>query len=400
MKTQNFKAGYFSLFLLFLLGIFSVSACKKTDDSGKTGNNTFNGKVIIIGAGASGLAAAKKCEEQGIEWEIIEATDHYGGRVQKNEDFADFPIDIGAEWIHADKSILNTLIGSDDSEPDVETVLYQPMDVYNFDGTTYKKESGLVLQIAYSMYKEYKFKNTTWYDYLSTHFAKDIADKITYNTKVTSIDYSGDQVKIITDNNQEYLADKVILTVSVGVLKSNAITFTPALSQKKQDAIESVEFLPGFKLFMKFSEKFYPDMVNCETSSGEKTFYDVAYHKGAQDHVFGLLSTGESTLEYYQLGSEQQIVQKVLNELDYIYNGQASQYYTGEYLIKDWGKHVFTNGTWTSNGASNSTLKTLNQPLDNKVYFAGATYNLDNERSTVHGAILSGYEAVNKILNE
>lgn len=399
MKANHFNLRYLSLLLVFLLGVLSFGSCKKTEDTNTGDSTNFNGKVIIIGAGASGLAAAKKCEEQGIDWEILEATDHYGGRVQKNDDFADFPIDIGAEWIHADKSILNTLIGSDEKEPDVETVLYQPMDVYTLDGTDYKKTSGLMLQLAYSMYKEYKFKNTTWYDYISSHFAKDIEDKIIYNTKVTSINYSDNQVKITT-NNGEYTADKVILTVSIGVLKSNTITFTPALPQNKKAAIESVEFLPGFKLFMKFSEKFYPDMVNCNTQNGEKTFYDVAYHKGAQDHVFGLLSTGESTLEYYQLGSEQQILQAVLNELDAVYNGQASQFYTGEYLIKDWGKHVFTNGTWTSNDASNSTLKALNQPIENKIYFAGATYNLDNERATVHGAILSGYEAVNKILGK
>ena len=59
----------------------------------------FDGKVIIVGAGAAGLAAAKKLEEAGIRYQILEATDHYGGRIQKNEDFADFPIDLGAEWI-------------------------------------------------------------------------------------------------------------------------------------------------------------------------------------------------------------------------------------------------------------------------------------------------------------
>lgn len=399
MKANHFNLRSLTLILLFLLGVLSFGSCKKSENINTGDHNNFNGKVIIIGAGASGLAAAKKCEELGIDWEIIEATNHYGGRVQKNEDFADFPIDIGAEWIHSNKSILNTLIGSEAKEPDVETVLYQPKDVYTWDGTDYKKTSGLVLQLAYSMYKEYKFKNTTWYDYLSTHFAKNLEDKITYNTKVTSIDYSNNQVKITTDHG-EFMADKVILTVSIGVLKSNTITFTPTLPNTKKAAIESVEFLPGFKLFMKFSDKFYSDMVNCDTQNGEKTYYDVAYHKGAQDHVFGLLSTGESTLEYYQLGSEQNILQAVLNELDAIYNGQASQHFTGEYLIKDWGKHVFTNGTWTSNGASNSTLKTLNQPIENKIYFAGATYNLDNERATVHGAILSGYEAVNKIITE
>ena len=40
---------------------------------------------------------------------------------------------------------------------------------------------------------------------------------------------------------------------------------------------------------MKFSDQFYPDVITSETSSGEKTYYDVAYGKDAQDHVLGLL---------------------------------------------------------------------------------------------------------------
>jgi len=114
---------------LFIIIALSVVACKKE----KTPNiyeNTeigFQGDVIIVGAGASGLAAAKKLEEEGISYQILEATNKLGGRIQKDETFADFPIDLGAEWIHEDKSILNYLINQPGSEPNVETILYQPM---------------------------------------------------------------------------------------------------------------------------------------------------------------------------------------------------------------------------------------------------------------------------------
>jgi len=38
-------------------------------------------KVIIIGAGFAGLAAAKKLKEQGIDVSIVEARSRVGGRV-------------------------------------------------------------------------------------------------------------------------------------------------------------------------------------------------------------------------------------------------------------------------------------------------------------------------------
>ncbi|MEZ7924683.1 MAG: FAD-dependent oxidoreductase, partial [Flavobacteriales bacterium] len=97
---------------LFIIIALSVVACKKEETPNIYENTEigFQGDVIIVGAGASGLAAAKKLEEEGISYQILEATNKLGGRIQKDETFADFPIDLGAEWIHEDKSILNYLI--------------------------------------------------------------------------------------------------------------------------------------------------------------------------------------------------------------------------------------------------------------------------------------------------
>ena len=219
----------------------------------------------------------------------------------------------------------------------------------------------------------------------------------------STIDYSNNQVVVTTEDGTEYLADKVISTVSVGVLKSNFISFIPTLPTEKKEAIESVEFLPGLKLVMKFSQKFYPDVIDCETPIGEKGYYDAAYLKEAEDHVLALLSTGISAEEYYQLDNSQAIVEAVLAELDGIFNGAASQFYTGDYILKDWGQQVNTLGSWTI--PLEDCPEDLKTALDDKVYFAGATYgaifdvnNTSNLRGSVQGAITSGYDVVDKIL--
>ena len=62
----------------------------------------------------------------------------------------------------------------------------------------------------------------------------------------------------LTDKHK---AEKVLVTVSIGVLKSNMINFNPELGPKKKEAIESISFEPGFKVIMKFHEKFYPDAI-------------------------------------------------------------------------------------------------------------------------------------------
>ena len=391
--------------LLFLNLALSVMSCSKEEKSVNV-KSEFQGNVIIVGAGAAGLAAAKKLEEKGIGYQILEATDKVGGRIQKNENFADFPIDLGAEWIHEDKSILNYLINQPENEPNIETILYQPMNVQQVVGNTISQIPNQDMIDYYADYiTEYKFKNTTWYDYIDENFAQNIEQNIIYNSKVTTVDYTGNKVVLTTENGTEYQADKVILTVSVGVLKSNAISFNPPLSLEKTTAIQDVEFFPGFKLFMKFSDQFYPDVITCETSSGEKTYYDVAYGKESEDHVLGLLSTGTSAEEYYTLGSSDEIVTSVLKELDTYYNGLASQNYVNSYLYKDWSQQAHVQGTWTSDAEASSN--TLNTSIDDKVYFAGETYNEYGIsqvngfyiiRGSVQSAILSGYEVVYRVL--
>ena len=403
---KHLKKIYF-LSLLLILAL-SVIACSIIQDNnlGNT-NNGFQGNVIIVGAGASGLAAAKKLEEEGISYQILEATEKLGGRIQKNESLADFSIDIGAEWIHEDKSILNYLISQPGNEPNVETILYQPMNVQQVIGNTISQIANQDMVDYYADYiTEYKFKSTTWYDYIHENFTQNIEQNIIYNSKVKTIDYSGDLVILTTDNGTEYQAGKVILTVSIGVLRSNAINFNPPLPAEKITAIQDVKFFPGFKLFMKFSDQFYPDVIAIGELGGEKTYYDVAYGKESEDHILGLISIGNSTEKYYVLGSSDAIVDSVIQELDGYFNGLASQYYLGSYIYEDWSQQTYTQGTWTSDFEASS--ENLNASIDDKIYFAGETYNVHGItptqgfyiiRGSVQSAILSGYDVVDQILD-
>jgi monoamine oxidase len=247
---------------------------------------------------------------------------------------------------------------------------------------------------------ESKFKHTTWYDFVNEHIAKTVKHKIQFNSPVTTIDYSGNNIIVETRNGNTYEADRVLVTVSIGVLKSNMITFVPEINEERKQAIESITFLPGFKMAMKFSEKFYPDAINCKVEDGEKVFYDIAFKKEAQTHVLGFLCIGNETQKYYDLKSEQEIVSSLLQELDQMYDGKATASYAGEYILENWGQYEFTQGTWTQAfQEKKSHLKVLNLPLDKKVYFAGEIYDTYQQMG-VPGAVLSGYYAVDKLLTE
>lgn len=58
-------------------------------------------EVMVIGAGASGLAAARSLRERGVRVEVLEARDRIGGRILTHRDpRALAPIELGAEFIH------------------------------------------------------------------------------------------------------------------------------------------------------------------------------------------------------------------------------------------------------------------------------------------------------------
>ena len=57
--------------------------------------------VLIIGAGAAGLAAAKELSHAGKKVTVLEARDRIGGRICTHHDeTSDVPIELGAEFIH------------------------------------------------------------------------------------------------------------------------------------------------------------------------------------------------------------------------------------------------------------------------------------------------------------
>lgn len=63
-------------------------------------SQTATGNVIIIGAGAAGLYAAKILKDAGVNVTVLEVSSVHGGRIKTLDGFADFPIMTGAEEVH------------------------------------------------------------------------------------------------------------------------------------------------------------------------------------------------------------------------------------------------------------------------------------------------------------
>jgi monoamine oxidase len=66
--------------------------------------------VLVIGAGAAGLAAGRALHDAGKRILILEARDRIGGRIWTDEQFAEFPVELGAEFIHGEHAATHDLV--------------------------------------------------------------------------------------------------------------------------------------------------------------------------------------------------------------------------------------------------------------------------------------------------
>ncbi|KAK4878242.1 hypothetical protein RN001_010748 [Aquatica leii] len=86
-----------------------------------------------------------------------------------------------------------------------------------------------------------------------------IYDKIFFGKEVSEIIWDGDLIVVKCKDKSEYSADYVIVTVSLGVLKSNDITFKPTLPDDKLNAIRDLGIAAVSKVVLHFPSKWWKD---------------------------------------------------------------------------------------------------------------------------------------------
>ena len=344
----------------------SLVSCDSDDDEGPM----FNGKVLIIGAGAGGLSAGYLLQQKGIDFQIIEASSNYGGRMKIDSNFADFPIPLGAEWLETNTSIFQEIVNDTSFQPNIETIPDAP---------------------------DRKFVNASWFNFFEDYIVPSVSDKIAFNTIVESIDYSGDQV-VVTTQQGEQVADKVIVSVPLKILQDGDISFQPALPQDKEDAINDATIWDGFKAFFEFNSKFYNDehaFTISPSTDGEKIYYNAALGQNTAKNILGLFVVGKPAQDFISL-SEDELKDFILTELDGIYTNQATPNYV-KHITQNWNNEPFIKGGYMSDHADWRTVRQLGESVASKVYFAGGAYTEGEDWVSVHTAAQSAKKAVEEI---
>lgn len=349
-------------------------------------------KVIIIGAGAGGLTAGHLLRQRGIDFEILEASSSFGGRMKRTKDFADFPIPLGGEWLHVEKGVLSEIVNDSSVRINVETTPYNSAVDYGlFEGNQVS-----IAEIGFTI--DQKFINSTWFDFFEEYIVPSVETQIRYNKVIQTIDYSGSRI-IIKSADEEFTADRVIISVPIKILQNGSISFIPVLPDDKTEAINNVTVWDGCKAFIEFSEKFYPAFVAFDItpeSDGQKLYYDAAYGQNTSQNILGLFAVGTGTIPYVQL-SDSELIDYMLAELDDIFNGQASANYV-KHIFQNWNEEPYANGAYIYDDEDWRRIRTLGESVDSKLYFAGDAYTSGDDWSSVHAAARSAIRAINELV--
>jgi lysine-specific histone demethylase 1B len=445
MERRDFikQSTFFSIGGLLIPSLF-LSSCRKElllEDF------QYTGKVLIIGAGAAGLYAGYILKSKGIDFQILEASANYGGRIGKLSGFAKYPLDLGAQWLHGKNSIVGELVSQsgakitlDNSDEkywfknkivsslpkDINTIFTRETNLPDISfkdfaiqegfGNDYNNivegiagDSGAAASriSAYWKIKEeenwisgdddFKFEET-YFDLIDSQIASKVQDNIKLNTIVKKINYTESSIVITDSNNNTYSGDKVIVTVPITILKSNAIEFIPSLSLDKTTAFSKIGMDAGMKVFLKFNNKFFDQ--NIIGGSTSASYSDESIGKQQDDNVLLAFIMGKQAEYLTSLGNEEQIKNALLQELDSMYNGQASASFIS-YHVQNWTTNPFIKGAYSYSTIGMGDARQISaQSINKKIYFAGEAMNFNGHHQTVHGAIETGYREVINILND
>ncbi|TQV89286.1 flavin monoamine oxidase family protein [Aliikangiella coralliicola] len=380
-----------------LLGISFPSFGAKPKNDAKHSQDSDN--VLIIGSGAAGIAAGYLLEQQGVNYKILEASETYGGRMKRTTSFVDFPLPLGAEWLHVSEKELAKIVNKNSKAITTQLKEYSGREAIGYYENGSLSYSALS-EVLGSDFSDKKFINSSWFDFFDEYIVPHIRKNIQLNTQIVSINYQGSRIKLIDAKGSRYEADKVIITVPLKVLQNNIISFVPTLTKRKKETIQEAPVWGGIKVFIEFAKRFYPAFLafpDSITNKGQRTYFDAAFAQNTSSNVLGLFAVGEQAKPYQRLSHREQLAY-ILNELDQVFEGEASRQYK-QHIVQDWSKEPFIQSAYLSDEAPSYISSYLFTPVKNKLFFAGESYTHEDDWGGVHNATRSARRVVEEIIS-
>ncbi len=404
--------------------------------------------VVVVGAGAAGLAAARTLLEKGRRVVLVEASHRIGGRAHTDTSIFGVPFDLGAHWLHnGRKNPYNKYAKNNGFKVYPVPEIYH---LYSADGERvgskqlkklWKEHDKLRKAIgragkagkdvaasavtgkinkrwsntarlmlgAWTMGKDFDdFSTLDWWnsdggaDYfcksgfgtLVAHYGRGI--EVSLNNAVSRIDWSGKRV--LVESSKGMLKPRaVIVTVSTGVLASDQIKFFPELPAAKRESFDAIPMGAYDHIALLFSKDVFG------IGSDGYFFSEI----GDDGKGFGTLTNSAgSGLAYCDVGgswgrelhraSEADKIDYALQHLKSLLGNDVTQSFV-KGAATAWGLNPLTLGSFASARPGAYKMRAvLRRSVGDRIFFAGEACH-PSMWATVGGAHLSGVSAARSV---
>jgi monoamine oxidase len=402
--------------------------------------------VVIIGAGAAGLGAARALGDSGKSYVVLEAMSRSGGRAWTDTETFGVPVDWGCHWLHsasinpmrqyADElgvSYLDhhvpwrfaengTVLQENETDALFESLhkLYEAALGAGNEGIDVPLSDVVdTSDVAYSLFEaavqaewgfapgqvstldaaRYKDTEENWavtdgYGALVQKLAAGIP--VSLDTRVTQIIHRGGGVRVVTSEGP-IDAHTVIVSVSTNVLARQLIDFQPGLPDWKLAAAAAVPLGSDNKVVLQIDSRQLGIDEHCSVRIPfpGAPWFNVQMRPFGRD-IASIYMGGPLCAELEAAGANAQVADGV--EAIVSAFGSNIEKHIGAKAASAWGREPTILGAYGAARPGEADLrKDLAKPVEDRIFFAGeATHPYFF--STCHGAWMSGERAAREAI--
>ncbi|GGE28580.1 flavin monoamine oxidase family protein [Psychroflexus planctonicus] len=347
-----------------------------------------NTSVLIVGAGLSGLSLGYFLKKQQISFQILEASNRVGGRIQTINGKLNTPMELGATWFAKEHLHLNRLLNELGIEKFKQyrkgTSFFhteinqkpQEFEVHPNEPVTYRIAGGTERLIE-AIYKQL--------DPNSIHL----------NCKAEKMEEKGNQLHITSSENMVFEADYAVICMPPQLIYSS-LNFVPSLPDSLLNLLPDVQtWMAGsIKFVLEFNEAFWRENKHSGMLFSHVGIVTEMYdHTDIEENKFGF--TGFLHPNASQLSKDQR-KKEVIYYLNQFFGKNINSFVS--YEDKIWNAPTLVgNLPLVPQAHLNNGDALLKKAYYNGKLFFGGTETSEKFPGYMDSAVASAYRIVNKI---
>ncbi|MCB0195653.1 MAG: FAD-dependent oxidoreductase [Anaerolineae bacterium] len=420
-----------------------------------------NVRVLVIGAGAAGLAAGRRLHQGGYDVLLLEARNRIGGRIWTNHDLAPHPVELGAEFIHGDKAITWSLVRAYGLHT-LDKVPWEQISVYMdeqllgpeaFFALPYAEEvfwltyvdevaeawgnagrsDGSITEILGAdkmpegmqtlLHNRFTADMTAepeqlgiygWLEWLRVHDGENeyrlvegysrlmeqlaAGLDVRLNKPIKRIRWDANGVTAYTRTGETFEAQCAVVTLPLAVLQAGDVTFDPVLPAGKQAAINGLGSGHVNKLILKFKKRFWPEISPALfTTLDSQIWWRPGLGRTNEAPLLTGYMGGQAAKRFMALG-EEGAIREGIRHLEQMFGLKNLHHHLETGLLVAWSSDPYTKMSYSYVPVGGAGLRDqLVAPIERVLFFAGEATSRECA-STVHGALESGFTAADELM--